>query len=187
METSSGMPAVHDVERDAVTRWTEVGMQLRLPGVHRLLPHVGLRVDRELGDVHVPDVVGRGTASTTCRGRRRGVGRRAGPPPRWEPRVRPTGPGRGGRSFVASWWMRVSAGDGVGLEGADRGSVGGLAGGHLLGRDLPRLGEQRVHELVLGDLRHDLALADDESQPVARTRSRRRPHALRRARSPRIP
>src|SRR5918994_1588611 len=46
-------------------------------------------------------------------------------------------------------------------------SVSSLAGGHLLGRDGPRLGEQRLDELVLGHLGDYLATADDEPEPVA--------------------
>src|SRR6266550_2343082 len=54
--------------------------------------------------------------------------------------------------------LEVSAGPASGLDP----SSGVGRRGRLLGSDLPGFGEQRAHELALGNLRDALALDDDE-------------------------
>ncbi len=66
-DVHGGVGVAHHVERDAVVRWAEVGMQVGGGGMHRTLPHGALGVHGRPRDVHVPHVVGGKDAAGAAR------------------------------------------------------------------------------------------------------------------------
>src|SRR4029450_374617 len=88
-------------------------------------------------------------------------------PPRLDANIaRTTGTMRSARRMI---WGSVALTPGLDLAGglASLKPVGALAGRDLLGGDLAGLVEHGIHKLGLADLRHNLALSDDEPEPVA--------------------